>query len=238
MSVVSGPKVISDSMVLDIDANNQKSYIGTGASWKDLSGSGNNGTLVNSPTYNANGSINFDYNLTQHTSFANTNSLMFLGLAPYTLEAWIYPTIDPGPSNWTGVFNRESTAVGAVRDGYNMFIVQSSATQLLISTERFAAGTVVTAGEYVANTSILNTWHQVVATFDGSVVKFYRNGILKQTSASTSNNITNNIQTLQIALRGGQYFRGTISNARIYNRSLTNEEIIQNYNAIRGRFGI
>jgi hypothetical protein len=77
-----------------------------------------------------------------------------------------------------------------------------------------------------------------LATFDGSTVKFYRNASLKQTSGSTTTNLTNNIQTLQIAQRGGQYFRGNISNAKIYNRALSQSEVTQNFNALRGRYGI
>ena len=238
MSVAYNSSIVSDSLVLCLDAANAKSYPGSGTTWTDMSGSLNHGTLVNTPTYNANGTFGFDYTQTEYVSFANTNSLMFLNLNQYTLESWIYPTIDPGPSNWTGVFNRESTDVGAVRDGYNMFIVQTGGTNIYFSTERFAGGTTVSASETVANTSVLNIWHHVVSTFDGANVRFYRNGVLKSTSATTSNNITNNIQTLQVGQRGGQYFRGLISNCRIYKRALTNEEILKNFNAIRGRFGI
>ena len=237
MSLSHSPRTVTNGLVLALDAANRKSYPGSGTTWADLSGSNNNGTLVNTPTYNANGSFSFDYIQTEFVTFANTNSLMFLNLLPYTLEAWIYPTIDPGAGNWTGIFNRESSDVGAVRDGYNIFVVQSG-SNVLISSERFAAGSVVSAGEYIVIASFLNVWHHVLATFDGSVVKFYRNGILKQTSGTTVTNMTNNIQTLQIAQRGGQYFRGNISNAKIYNRALTQSEVLQNFNALRGRYSI
>jgi hypothetical protein len=237
MSLSHSPRIVNSSLVLALDAANRKSYSGTGTTWTDLSGSNNNGTLVNTPTYNANGSFSFDYIQTEFVSFANTNSLMFLNLLPYTLEAWIYPTIDPGAGNYTGIFNRESSDVGAVRDGYNVFVVQSG-SNVLISSERFAAGSVVSAGEYLATASFLNNWHHILATFDGSTVKFYRNASLKQTSGITTTNLTNNIQTLQVAQRGGQYFRGNISNAKIYNRALTQSEITQNFNALRGRYGI
>jgi hypothetical protein len=237
MSVHSGPNATESGLVLCLDAANRKSYSGSGNTWTDLSSSNNNGTLVNTPTYNANGSFSFDYIQTEFVSFANTNSLMFLNLLPYTLEAWVYPTIDPGSGNYTGIFNRESSDVGAVRDGYNVFVVQSG-SNVLIASERFAAGSVVSAAEYLATASFLNNWHHILATFDGSTVKFYRNASLKQTSGITTTNLTNNIQTLQVAQRGGQYFRGNISNAKIYNRALTSNEITQNFNALRGRFGI
>jgi hypothetical protein len=238
MGLNHSPSIVTSGLVLALDAANPKSYPGSGTTWNDLNGNINNGTLVNTPTYNTNVSFSFDYTQFEYVTFANTNSLMFLNLLPYTLEAWIYPTIDPGSGNYTGIFNRESSDVGAVRDGYNVFVVQSGGSNVLISSERFAAGSVVNAGEYLATASFLNNWHHILATFDGSTVKFYRNASLKQTSGITTTNLTNNIQTLQIAQRGGQYYRGNISIANIYNRALTADEILQNYNALKGRYGL
>ena len=237
MGLNHSPSIVTNGLVLALDAANPKSYSGSGTSWNNLNGNINNGTLVNTPTYNTNVSFSFDYTQSEYVTFANTNSFMFLNLLPYTLESWIYPTIDPGAGNYTGIFNRESSDVGAVRDGYNMFVVQSG-SNVLISSERFAAGSVVNAGENIVIASFLNVWHHVLSTFDGSVVKFYRNGVLKQTSGITTTNLTNNIQTLQIAQRGGQYYRGNISIANIYNRALTADEILQNYNALKGRYGL
>ena len=175
MGLNHSPSIVTNGLVLALDAANPKSYSGSGTTWNNLNGNINNGTLVNTPTYNTNVSFSFDYTQFEYVTFANTNSLMFLNLLPYTLEAWIYPTIDPGAGNYTGIFNRESSDVGAVRDGYNLFVVQSG-SNVLISSERFAAGSVVNAGEIIVTTSFLNVWHHVLSTFDGSVVKFYRNG--------------------------------------------------------------
>jgi len=104
--------------------------------------------------------------------------------------------------------------------------------------ERFVGGVSITVGETISTASFLNTWNHVVATFDGSVLKLYRNGVLKQTSASTTANLTNNVQTLEVARRGVQYFRGNMPVARIYNTALSLTDIKQNYNALCYRYGL
>jgi len=233
------PPIVTSGLVLNLDAAVPGSYLGTGTTWTDLSGSSNNGTLVNAPTFsNLNyGQFQFDYTLSQWCSFASAGSLQFLNLSPYTLEAWIYPTVDAGAANYTGIFNRESSAMGT-RDGYNFIIVQTGGTGQLLFVERFVGGVSITVGETISTASFLNTWNHVVATFDGSVLKLYRNGVLKQTSASTTANLTNNVQTLEVARRGVQYFRGNMPVARIYNTALSLTDIKQNYNALCYRYGL
>jgi hypothetical protein len=51
MSLIHSPRIVTDGLVLCLDAGNPKSYTGSGTTWTDLSGNGNNGTLTNSPTY-------------------------------------------------------------------------------------------------------------------------------------------------------------------------------------------
>jgi len=236
------PPIITSGLVLNLDAAVPGSYNGTGTTWTDLSGNSNNGTLINNPTFsNSNyGQFQFNYTLSQWVTFANASSLQFLNLSPFTLEAWIYPTVDAGATNYTGIFNRESSAMGT-RDGYNFLIVQSTSptTNQFLYAERFVGGAVsATVGEQIPTASFLNTWNHVVITFDGSVMKLYRNGVLKQTSAPTTANLTNNVQTLEVARRSGNYFRGNMPVARIYNTGLSLTDIKQNYNATCYRYGL
>ena len=113
----------------------------------------------------------------------------------------------------------------------------SASTTTTFAAERFVAGVAGAPAVTLDQSVSVNNWSHIVATYDGSVVRLYRNGVM-QSSASSTGNITNQSATLTIGVRGGQYFDGKISAARIYSKALSNTEIQQNFNALRGRYGI
>jgi hypothetical protein len=91
MAVNYSPKIITDGLVLYLDAANTRSYPGSGTVWSDLSRGGNNGTLRNGPTFNSGngGSIVFD-GVNDYASFPNNTNL---DNQKITMENWVYPTI-------------------------------------------------------------------------------------------------------------------------------------------------
>ena len=235
MGVAYNSKIITDGLILCLDAGNSKSYPGSGTAWTDLSGNGNTGTLVNTPTYNTSGYFNFDYTQSENVTFSNTSSLQFLNRLPYTLEAWVYPTRNPGVNNWTGIFDRESNP-GSGRDGYNLYFLGSATTDTFFTTERFVAGTNSSTSVTLNQSVSVNAWQHIVATYDGTTLTLYRNGSSVGTPVTTTENITNTSKSLTLGVRGGQYFGGNISNSKIYNRALTATEIQQNYLATKSRY--
>jgi hypothetical protein len=153
------------------------------------------------------------------------------------LEAWVYPTRNPGVNNWTGIFDREDSSIGS-RDGYNLYFLGSGGSQTYFTAERFTAGTAVSTSITLDQSISVNNWHHLVVTYNGTTLSLYRNGSLVGTPATSTGNITNTSKSLTLGVRGGNYFGGRISNTKIYNRELTVSEIQQNFNALRGRFGI
>jgi hypothetical protein len=206
--------------------------------WYDLSNSSNNGVLMNRPTYTSgtNGYFTFNYLNSQYVNFPSNPSFNFLNRDPYTLEAWVYPTRNPGANNWTGIFDREST-FNQNRDGYNMYFLGSGGTDTYFFTERFTSGaynpTSITLNQSVS----VNNWHHVVGTYDGTTLSLYRNGSIVSSNSSTGN-LINTTKELNIGVRGGQYFDGRISNAKVYNRALSAAEVAQNFASLRTRYGI
>jgi hypothetical protein len=237
MALGHNPRIVTNGLLLCLDAGNPKSYPGSGTTWTDLSGTGNNGTLVNTPTYDASGYFNFDYLQSESVSFSNSSSIQFLNRSAYTLEAWVYPTRNPGANNWTGIFDREDTSTGS-RDGYNLYFLGSAGTSTSFGTERFVAGVNNFTFVGLDQSVTVNNWSHIVATYNGTTLTLYRNGSSVGTPATTTGNITNTSKTLTVGVRGGQYFGGRIANAKIYNRALTAVEIERNFNALRGRFGL
>ena len=236
MAVGYNPRIVTDGLILALDAANTKSYPSSGGStWYDLSGKGNNGTITNA-TFNSDGYFAFEGS-GDYISFASASELQFLNRLPYTLEVWMYPTSNPGANTWTGIFNREDSSVGS-RDGYNIYLNGSASNTFYLATERFCTGTFTGVGYGYNDSDLLNIWHHIVATYDGKTLRLYRNGVQLNSGTSTGN-ITNATKALEIGRRGTvAYFIGRLNGQKIYNKALSASEIEQNYNALRGRYGI
>lgn len=231
---------VSNGLVLNLDAFNTSSYSGAGTAWNDLSTRGNNGTFTATPTYSTSNSGGINFNATYWVNFTNTSDFWFLNTAPYTIEAWFRPTINPGLNFWAGIVNRESSAQTGSREGYNLWFNGSATTDTRFGAERFSAGTNRNAGSLLLDQSqTVNKWHQIVSTYDGLNTALYRNGSLFNSSGNANLNIINNTRTLTVGARETyDLFTGTISVIRIYNKALSASEVSQNFNALRGRYGL
>lgn len=219
---------MQSGLVLNLDAGNIGSYPGTGTTWNDLSGNGNNGTLmpaVGGPTYSSSGggSLIFD-RVNDFITFAS-NPLLTNQI---TVEVWV---------------NLNSTTPNGVawilgREGSYRLIYSSGSFSWVSSTVNngwYTPGTNISAS--IAATSGI---YQVVGTYNGSNIQIYVNGTLRTIGSSISGNIlTNGSYNLFSSGSGNvDYGKGNLYSHRIYNRALTPEEIQQNFNATRGRFGL
>lgn len=230
-----GPKILTDGLVLALDAGNTKSYSGSGSVWFDRSGKNNNATLVNSPTYNSLSHFSFNNTTFQHATVSDIGSLN-----QWTIEAWFRVT--------SSLTNQVTTIVCNQFDGVNKLNfsmgtnnagVVGGAAQWNVCVGFFDGSWHNTAGFAVT----LNTWVHVVGTYNGSVVQQYKNGI-----TDTSLNYVGTPQSgggNRIARRWDasatdpiNYFPGDIAIVKVYNRALSSTEVSQNFNALRGRFGI
>ena len=213
------PRVITDGLVLYLDAANTRSYPGSGTTWSDLSRSGINGTLTNGPTFNpANGgSIVFD----------GTNDYVNLGIisqiAPgtgdFTFEFWINPT------NWSSTYHPIFTTT--ITNG--LWIGKNASNFVL------RAYNVADDLQY-ATFPTINIWTNVIIRRSGTTANIYYN-----TVSVTSGTVTRNyVQGVSEIARDGtaNVFNGKISNIKYYNRAISSSEILQNYNATKSRFGL
>jgi hypothetical protein len=226
MGLAHSPQIVTDGLVLLLDAGNTKSYPGSGTDWYDRSGNGNDGTLINSPTYNNTNGGNFNFD--EVDDYVNLGSSVINSTA-YTKVAWIRPE-----SACRNIIS-SSTASGhvmwmagtdnAVYAGHNNFWTASNAR---VSHRPNNPG------------DMLNQWWCVVVTFStSSGWAMYFNGELVDTDSNTSA-LSNASLDTYIGSFGAaaNLFDGDIPCVQIYNRALTASEIQQNFNALRGRFGI
>ena len=220
MSAIAGPSVPLNGMVLHLDAADQNSYPGSGTSWFDLSGQNNTGVLTSGPTYSSenNGAIVFDGS----NDLVVVNSLTsIMPTAAYTKIVWFFLTSYLTNNNIISGY-----------DGQHAFWMSAS------NTLRAGHGNVSFSTVVTTTTIALNTWYCGAVTFNTTTGwRLYLNGSLENTNASTTSFIGNG-DILLGSYGGGNLLTGRISNASVYNRVLTDAEIRQNFNALRGRFGI
>ena len=216
-----GPKIVTDGLVMCLDAGNPKSYSGSGTAWTDISRNGTNGTLTNGPTFSAanGGSIIFDgaNDFVQCTGSIVTSAATFL--------VWIYR--NGGQINYDGVLFSRGTSV----TGINVFEGNTLGYHW-----NGAANTY----NWVSSLTIPDLqWSLCAVSVSSTSATAY---LCQQTGITSAvNNVSHASTTLDdIKIGqddlGGRFFTGNIAVAQIYNRALSRDEIIQNYNATKGRF--
>ena len=239
MAEVYGPKIVREGLVLYLDAADKTSYPGSGITWSDLSGNGNTGTLTNGPTFNSdnNGSLVFDGSNDYVNLGLKTVGNLLDGAIGSSFSIWINNDVLPP----TGVENYTSF----------LFVIQSNTLINLtfIGSSISVGGRSQVSDSYQNATfpyTFTNTWVNVSGILDytAKTISIYVNGSLGivKTVSFGSNSIIMGIPTLDDNIgrlsSGVQHFNGKISNLTVYNRALTAQEIQQNYNATKTRFGL
>jgi hypothetical protein len=232
MATRGGPKIITDGLVLSLDAANTKSYPASGTTWKDLSGNGNNGTLINGVGYSSDnrGNLVFD-GVNDYGQINNTSTLQITG--NQTLEFFVYPKRRDRRQNWYDkAYGGEGTITYETNGALNYYWGTAGS-----NTTPYQG--VTTNGTPLAT---LNTWYHVVLVRELSTpsrtVKWYINGILNRTVAASYTAATASSSNIRIGLGYTAYFQGNIQTVRIYNIALTAQEVLQNFNATKNRFGL
>jgi hypothetical protein len=228
-----GPRIVTDGLVLCLDAADQNSYSGSGNTWTDLSGNGNNGTLINGPTFTSEnyGSIIFDGSNDYGTVEADSSFHLGNG---YTLSAWV--KANNNPSTYAGICGTFDTIPSAYY-GSN-FSIQPSSHKFYFLVGGSSTYYIPPSAAYT-----IGKWYYLTGTIFGAECKFYINGILNTTynqpSASSAPGSTTKFKIGRFYQNvNAYYFNGNISLCGFYNRVLSSQEITQNYQATKGRFGL
>ena len=221
MAFGNGPSVVTNGLVLALDAADRNSYVSGSTTWNDLSGNGNNGSLVSGPTFSSanGGSIVFN-GTNQYINCGNNSSIQ---ITVGTISAWV-KTTSPG-SSFRSIIAKQSA--------WGLFV----ADNILVTYDWGAAAT-RTTGINIAD----GTWKYTALTFTQTVGTPSNNAIvyLNGTSVLTTTvQHSNHGVNLQIAeANASQFLNGNIANAQVYNRVLSAVEIAQNYNTQKSRFNL
>lgn len=226
MSVYGGPDIITDGLVLHLDAGNSKSYPGSGSTWYDLSGNGNH--AINTGLYFNDNPKSFQvYQVGDISEIESTN----LQPAEITVEIMFYLiTISDG---W--LFSCQTSSLSDYNKGY-LLRYDNPTYNLFWQTGRGSTFTRITKSGFLTNSK----WHHVVGTFNADQQALYSNGSVQTTTGGSIDytGVRNVITVGTFATSGAGQTYTNIGFIKVYNRALSSYEIQHNYNALKGRFGL
>lgn len=232
-----GPNIIKDGLVLYLNPSSPNSFYDTTSTIiKDISGNGNNGTLINGPTYNSNNGGNIVFDGTNDYGIIPYNSSFNL-TQDFTISVWVKTS--SYSNNYQGIFN----LCDNIPIEYNGFGI--------VINNQYQKYTFLIAGSggsfdyiYMDNNFVLDQWYLITGVNSGGVSSLYVNGV-KQIDTSTLPIVTP-LNNLKIGAFYENYygsgpfglFNGNVSQCLLYNKPLTPTEILQNYNVTKSIFGL
>ena len=224
--------IITNGLVLNLDAGFTPSYSTSGASWYDLSYSGNNGTLTNGPTFNTSngGSIVFD-GVDDYVDCGDNSVTKPTG--SFTLSYWFKGISSLGGNasgvGTTGLSGTRGYLLGPNSGSAVFFFIPTSSTSLITTSYSL--------------TMEPQKWYNISGVYSASnYIKIFLDGVEVSSNSTTipSSIYTGNGLSLKLGQRGDgyAYFSGNIAQVSLYHRALSSTEVLQNYNAQKSRFGL
>jgi len=233
MALFHSPSTAMNGLVLCLDAGNPKSYPGSGTTWTDLSGRGNNATMFGSVPFETDVTSCFNFATATGANAASSSlgftfgSNMIQTSGNFTFSCWI-----KNPNSSSGQVGLFSNAGGG--DGYR-FGVGLNGIYFLI-------GPTYTEGGISFSSSLSsNLWYNVTTVYSRTTaqVLLYLNGVYQNAGSipASQTGMQNGAPGLVRSACCGIY-TGKLASFSAYNASLTASEIQQNFNALKGRFGL
>jgi hypothetical protein len=228
------PSIVTSGLMMNLDAGNPSSYNGSGTTWTDLSGNGNNGTLTNGTGYSSvNGGV-----LTFDGVNDYVNTTLVTNQTAFTYCIW-------GKSSTLGYQNRimgnadalTGTNGSSIFWGTPIMTGQDESLNRMWFIRRNANNTTNDIMSPII-TGFSGNWHYIVATYDNvNGSKLYCDNILVGSNASIG---FSSILPIRIGRdgNGADAFLGSVGATQVYNKALTPTEVTTNFNATKTRFGL
>lgn len=232
MAASSGPDLVTEGCVFALDVADPRSYIGSGSSWFDLTLNRKVVTLYNTPLFSSDGIGSLSFNGTNQYGIFPYDSNFNLGTT-FTLECWF------NASSFSNIALFSKDTWGSNQD-WGIYFSNNTTMTSVTRGEFFPNNTVITTT--ISPGLIIGKWYHVILSSISGNVKTYINGIQygSFSSIAWSNANTSN---LSIGCGGwnnpNTFMNGKISSIKMYNgKGFTESEVLQNFNAMRGRYGV
>jgi hypothetical protein len=212
-----GENIVTQGLVLNLDAANKDSYPGTGTTWYDLSGNGYNGTLTNGTSFISNicgGCFNFD----GVDDYVDLQYSIIGGTGDFTVNQWIQA--DASETGGTTFGNYPAGTLQIFYGTTFMGMWLNNSTTYVGAPVPFSSNPVM-----------------ITAIRSGTTTYFYQNGVLLKTGSSSANIGAANFR-IGTNTNTNEQFTGKVFVTQTYNRALSSTEVTQNYNAQKTRFGL
>jgi hypothetical protein len=248
LSISYNPRIVTDNLVLALDAGNPKSYPGSGTTWYDLSGNGNNVT-ISGATYNSSEKLGcFDFDGTDDYAYSSSTVNNMSGLSGLSIFMWC--KADSGSPSRRYAYDGRGNKILAESQGgpglgfdagysddkiFNFITAADNSYTEANSPTTFLRNQIYQLGlvrEPNSNThKVLDTDSKTLITPSYTTPRMTANASMKLGPFV--------IGTFSSSSPGSNYWwNGQIYCVLAYNRALTQNEVSQNFNALRGRFGI
>lgn len=208
--------------------------------WSDVSKGGNNGTLTSGFTYNYSngGSLVFD-GVSNYVTIPNSDNIVF-GNGDFTANVWIkFPLSSTGEGGAWGPILSKGCNTAAPAGTWWIAQTTSLTNRVSLNISSTTGGTFVTS---LQSNDFSDGWHNICVTRNGATSFMYSDGILIRTDTTSESNLSS-IKPLTI---GATFITGITTQrtntsmgiTQLYNRALSEQEIQQNFNATKNRFGL
>ena len=227
--------IIADGLLFNMDAANRASYVPDATLSYNTTNLSISGSLINDTSFIDSDPKSWDFDgVDDYITMGDVNELDFSNTDTYTLSAWIKAT----ESGNEKVFTK--ALFGGDYTGWAMYIngikLNASLVESLSSYIHKVGTTNLTLG----------VWFNITTTYDGSSsasgMNLYVNGSLESMTTSRDDLAGSSVTTAPLNIGsmndGSSDFAGNIANAQIYNRALSASEVLHNYNALKGRYGL
>ena len=229
-----GGGIVTQNLVLNLDAGDNSSYGGSGTTWTDLSGQGNNGTLVNGVAYSSDNSgyLIFDGNDDKVT--LPVGSDFAYGTGDFTVEMWF---------NVTGTSPQQygERLFCQTQGGTNYFVISASRGSPVVKKPVFTYGASGTGTHIVSSTAYTEgTWHHLIITRNGTTATLYLdNSSVATATVSLDFNNTTYVPTIGAFTHSDSLnLDGKISIVRVYKgKGFSSSDVTQNRDAVKSRYG-
>jgi hypothetical protein len=217
MGVSGGPDMIQDGLVLALDAADRNSYPGSGTTWRDVSGNNLLATIT-SPVFTTEGGGGFTSGNTSYPAVTQNNPTQI------TLEVTLRLVTTV---NFDG-YLRYGDPGSSLTNRITFRGTSGNLLQIYVYGNTTVGSTLVNLGAYDVSTTKILT----ISLDNSGVARFYINGSLVQSPTVA------NFTSWQISTSTGILTANYYSNLKVYNRALSPQEILQNYNALKSRFNL
>jgi hypothetical protein len=208
-----GGQIISSGLKLNLDAGNIRSYPGTGTTWSDLSGNNNNGTLVNSPVYTSGSLAYFTFNGTNNAVTFSYVQPAQTTLTSFSWNIWVYPTRNNNADVLMG--NRGAD----------------------LSFNKLTTNAAEYYPDVISAPMTINQWQNICFVKNATTLLYYKNGTLLTSITST---VTKSAISFFVGgdPSASEYSTARIAQVLVYDKALSQNEISQNFNVTRNRYGL